>query len=124
MGKQKSHLFIIVLIWSLIVMFQTTVLKANNVSLPIQEIFQEHSSWCWAACTSAIMKYYGYPGVQCEIVNSVKELNECCGNTEFYWNHTCNTGQNLEGIQPFLSQYGVGSVIIDSHLEKHFCCSN
>ena|GEM_PF-2892245 len=118
MGKQKSHLFIIVLIWSLIVMFQTTVLKANNVSLPIQEIFQEHSSWCWAACTSPIMKYYGYPGVQCEIVNSVKELNECCGNSEFYWNHTCNTGQNLEGIQPFLSQYGVGSVIIDSHLEK------
>ncbi len=118
MGKQKSCLYIVVLILSLIMFSQASVLKANNVSLPIQQTFQEHSSWCWAACTSAIMKYYGYPGIQCEIVNSIKALNECCGNSEFNWNHPCNTGQNLEGIQPYLSQYGVGSVIIDSYLEK------
>lgn len=51
---------------------------------------QEHDNWCWAASSQAVLKAYGKTAPQCDIANWRNNRGDCCGSTEFSWNHGCN----------------------------------
>jgi len=51
--------------------------------LPVEEVFQEQSQWCWAASGQAILTYYGKSISQCELVELARQKNvwgddRCC----------------------------------------------
>jgi hypothetical protein len=53
--------------------------------LPIPEVIQSESNWCWAACSRGIMMYYGVDWSQCEIAHVVRAckewgIDDCCLN--------------------------------------------
>jgi hypothetical protein len=42
-------------------------LNAQDLVLKVLDIRQEQTNWCWAASSSCVLDYYGYPQEQCEI---------------------------------------------------------
>jgi hypothetical protein len=40
---------------------------------------QQQTNWCWAASTQMVVQYFGNPISQCQVVNTVKGLTNCCG---------------------------------------------
>jgi len=81
--------------------------------LDVPERIQEHSQWCWAGSSRAVLNYYGQTPTQCQIANWAWGRGDCCGNTDFYWNHACNQPNSMFGaagsLQDILSHWGVNS---------------
>lgn len=73
----------------------------HSINLP--SVVQEKSNWCWAACSCAIIEYYGGNVDQEDFVYSV------LGNTN-------NKGVDMPEIQRGLSNYSIGSTYIKDTL--------
>jgi hypothetical protein len=89
-------------------------LSSADEVLYAPESIQEHSQWCWAGSSQAVLQHFGTYVEQCEIANWAWGRTDCCGNTDFdwdntdcnYWNYMYGTSGSLQGI---LSNWGVGS---------------
>jgi hypothetical protein len=81
----------------------------KTLSVPL--VTQEHSQWCWAGSSKAVLNYYSKTPSQCQIVNWAYGLNYACGNTTFNWNSNANQPNSMYGssgsVQNILSHWGV-----------------
>lgn len=81
--------------------------RALNVPL----VTQEHSQWCWAGSSKALLSFYNHNPSQCQIVNWAYGLNYACGNTNFNWNSNANQPNSMYGsggsVQNILAHWGV-----------------
>ncbi|HYD81781.1 MAG TPA: C39 family peptidase [Paucimonas sp.] len=81
--------------------------------LSVPTIIQEHSNWCWAGSSKAVLHFYAKYPSQCQIVNWAYGINYACGNTDFYWNSTANTPNAMYGtngsLQSILNAWGVSN---------------
>jgi hypothetical protein len=84
---------------------------AQYRQLNVPLVTQEHSEWCWAGSSKAVLNYYSRTPSQCQIVNWAYGLNYACGNTTFNWNSYANRPNSLYGtsgsVQNILSAWGV-----------------
>lgn len=83
----------LVLALALPVAFAANSYKNLNVLTTIQE----HSNWCWAASSKAVINYYKTPPTQCAIVNWAFGINYACGNSVFNWSSNANQPNALYG---------------------------
>lgn len=83
----------------------------RTLSVPLTT--QEHSNWCWAASSKAVLSYYQKTPSQCQIVNWAFGLNYACGNTNFNWSSYANQPNNMYGtngsVQNILNAWGVSN---------------
>ncbi len=81
----------------------------RNLSVPL--VTQEHSQWCWAGSSKAILNDYNKNPSQCQIVNWAFGLNYACGNGTFDWNSYANRPNSMYGssgsVQNILKYWGV-----------------
>lgn len=77
---------------------------------------QEHSNWCWDASCQMCFTNYSKNYSQCSIANYTFGRSDCCGNSTFYWNHTCNQGGTVSNMTSVLSAGGVSSSATYSYL--------
>jgi hypothetical protein len=84
---------------------------AQGRTLNIPLVVQEHSQWCWAGSSKAVLNYYAKTPSQCQIVNWAYGLNYACGNTSFNWNSGANQPNSMYGtagsVQNILKHWGV-----------------
>ncbi len=80
-------------------------------TLNVPLVTQEHSQWCWAGSSKAVLSYYAKTPSQCQIVNWAYGLNYACGNTTFNWNSYANQPNSMYGsggsVQNILRNWGV-----------------
>ncbi len=98
---------------------QIASISSGKVSINIASRKQEQSAWCWAACSQAILEYYGKEYSQCEIVNWVLEQRgiqaDACENPD--QNNISNVENNTPGsLQDILSINGIDTTITDNNL--------
>jgi len=90
-----------------------TDLQAQGNYLNVSERSQEHSNWCWAGVSQCILYFKGSYPSQCSIVNYAWGRNDCCGNYNFNWSHSCNQPNGMYGgngtIEDILSNWGLNS---------------
>lgn len=104
-------------------------------TLYVPLVTQEHSQWCWAGSSKAVLNYYNKMPSQCQIVNWAYGINYACGNTDFWWNSNANQPNSMYGsngsVQNILSAWGVpntaynwasswGSVMADINANRPF----
>src|SRR6476659_5384943 len=56
---------------------------STGAEIPFQVQFVAQTSWCWAAVTLSVARYYNTPTSwrsQCQLVNNVLNKGTCCGN--------------------------------------------
>lgn len=103
-----------------LVMSPASILADAVLSVP--ETFQEHSQWCWAGSADGVLSYYGNAQVQCAMANFAWSRNDCCGNSNFHWNHPCNQPNYMFGVpgslQSILNNWGVPSTPVYRHLSQ------
>ncbi|UXI70196.1 C39 family peptidase [Tahibacter amnicola] len=75
----------------------TGAVAADKV-LNVYQTNQEHSNWCWAATSVAVLNFYGKYPSQCQVVNWARGINYACGNTTFNWNNTANQPNSMYGV--------------------------
>lgn len=84
--------------------------SASWRQLNVPETIQEHSNWCWAGTSKAILDYYGAGTDQCRIVNWAFGINYACGNGDFNWNSYANQPNAVYGtggsVQNILQSWG------------------
>jgi hypothetical protein len=86
-----------------------SVSHADYVISNVPEIFQEHRNWSWAASSRSILNYYDRDATQCAIANYSFSRSDCCGNSTFYWSHSCNSDNYLcadRGMDEVLINFG------------------
>lgn len=112
MKKQNTRLILFFCTF-LIIGFAFVSAYAASVSIAVPERAQEHSEWCWAGSSKAVLDYYGTSITQCTIANWAWSRSDCCGNTDFNWSHSCNQPNYMYGtsgsLQGILSHWGVNS---------------
>jgi chitodextrinase len=82
----------------------------TQLNVPLE--IQEHSNWCWATSSQAVLSYYGKSVTQCSIASYTFypwDPPACCGNSTFYWSDTCNSGNTLSGDSNVLAWQNVNS---------------
>jgi hypothetical protein len=106
-------------------LFLALATDCASMPLPVPVKIQEHSQWCWAATSSAVLEYYGTPIAQCSIANYSSRLDSCCGNYTFEWDNACNNpnylgghGLNSGDIQDILQHWGVYSTYTRSTIPQ------
>jgi hypothetical protein len=109
--------------------FSMPGLASADSVLYIPERIQEHSQWCWAGSSQAVLEHYGTRVEQCVIANYAWGRSDCCGNTDFDWANTdCNywnymwgdsaNGTPNGGLQGILTHWGVNSTVVGTYLSK------
>ena len=87
-------------------------------TLNVPLVTQEHSQWCWAGSSKAVLNYYGQSPSQCQIVNWAFGLNYACGNSTFNWNSYANQPNSMYGsngsVQNILRAWGVANTAYNS----------
>jgi hypothetical protein len=90
--------------------------KTLNVPLTTQE----HSQWCWAGSSKAVLNFYNKTPSQCQIVNWALGINYACGNGNFDWNSRANQPNNMNGsngsVQNILGAWGVPNTALSNYL--------
>jgi hypothetical protein len=90
----------------------------RTLSVPLTT--QQHSQWCWAASSSAVLNYFGQAKQQCDIVNWAFGINYACGSSYFNWNSYANQPNNIFGgggsVQGILYNGGVNSLAVNDYL--------
>ncbi|WP_434633829.1 C39 family peptidase [Chromobacterium sp. CV08] len=90
--------------------------KVLNVPLTVQE----HSQWCWAGSSKAVLGLYNKTPSQCAIVNWAFGINYACGNSNFNWNSQANSPNNMFGgngsLQGILKNWGVPNIAVNDYL--------
>ncbi len=76
----------------------------NVLAVPF--VAQQTNVWCWAAVSEMILRYYGNPVAQCQILSAWYQ-GDCCT-----FASACRTTASIAGIQQTLSAYGVGSAYL------------
>ncbi len=122
MNKIRSYGTIIQLI-VLLGFLSTSDCLADSV-LSVPEKIQEHSLWCWAGSSQAVLAYYKgeqYPS-QCRIANWAWGRTDCCGNSVFKWKSGCNQSNYMYGtdgsLKSVLENWGVLSNSLDTYLDQ------
>lgn len=82
----------------------TSAISDTNLDVPLT--IQEHSNWCWAASCGAVLSYYNKSVSQCDVA-SYAFNSQCCGNSTFNWNSSCNLPNTLSGMEMVLNHWGV-----------------
>jgi hypothetical protein len=110
MKKRSSYILKRILSAILLSLFFSSSSFADAV-LSVPERFQEHSQWCWAGSAKGVLDYYGHVVAQCTMANWSWSRSDCCGNTDFNWDHACNQPNNMfgTGLQGILTHWGVNS---------------
>jgi hypothetical protein len=89
-------------------------------TLNVPLVTQEHSQWCWAGSSKAVLNYYNRTPSQCQIVNWAYGISYACGNTTFNWNSYANRPNNMYGtsgsVQNILAAWGVPNTAINNYL--------
>ena len=113
-----SRIGIVIGIFLLLVLIDSCF-GQTTLTLNVLSNTQEHSEWCWAASSKAVLDYYSHPQSQCSIANWAWNRSDCCGNEEFVWDHPCNKPIYTFGtpsVQAILSNWGVNSSASSSAL--------
>lgn len=101
----------VVLSASLLAMLPSAFAQWRTLNVPL--VTQEHSEWCWAGSTKAILNYYGQTPSQCQIVNWAYGLNYACDNSVFEWSSSANQPNYMYGsngsVQNILKNWGVSN---------------
>lgn len=96
----------------------TAIAQEQILNVPLTT--QQHSQWCWAASSTAVLNYHGQADQQCSIANWAFGINYACGNSNFNWNSYANQPNNIFGsngsVQGILSAYGVSSLAVSNYL--------
>lgn len=96
---------------SLLAVLPSAFAQWKTLNVPL--VTQEHSEWCWAGTTKAVLNFYGQTPSQCQIVNWAYGLNYACGNSVFEWNSPANQPNNMYGsngsVQNILKNWGVNN---------------
>jgi hypothetical protein len=120
MKKTYKILFMLIGLFSIIFGFTQTGM--GDVLLEVPERIQEHSQWCWAGTSQAVLEYYGPVVNQCDIANWAWSRSDCCGNSTFNWSHACNQPNYMYGtsgsLQGILAHWGVNSNASATYLSK------
>ena len=99
-----------------------SVSHADYIINNVPERIQEHSNWCWDASSQSMLYYYEHTPSQCAIANYAFSRSDCCGNSTFYWNHSCNSGNYLcigRGMDDVLNNFGpVSSYCYENYLPE------
>ena len=94
---------------SLLLAFQSAYAQSRTLNIPL--VTQEHSQWCWAGSSKAVLNFYLQNPSQCQIVNWAFGLNYACGNTNFNWSSNANQPNNMYGsngsVQNILKAWNV-----------------
>ena len=106
--KRKTNIFIC-LIFFIVLFTATGISNAAYLLLPVPYTQQEHSNWCWAGSSKAIINYYGLGANECDMANYSFGRGDCCGNTTFNWSSSCNSGNDFVPIQNVLTRYGIAN---------------
>ena len=110
--RANRTLFILITILSVFLGGARSGMAADAL-LGVPETAQEHSQWCWAGSSKAVLDYYGAAVTQCEIANYAWGRSDCCGNSTFKWNSVCNEPNSMYGasgsLQDILTNWGVAS---------------
>ncbi len=83
--------------------------SAQAQVLKVNPIIQEYDQWCWAACSKAILDYYGFVHRQCEIAEYTRTRAtfadfgrvNCCTNAIQgcnYWNYNYYFDGSIQDI--------------------------
>ena len=109
MGEKKLSVIgvIFVLGLGLFVAFPREV-ENEDKFLNVPGTKQEQSSWCWAACSSAVLSYFGKTIKQCYIADFAWARKDCCPKTV-----ACNKDNSL-----YLKKRGVKDVL------EHWCVNS
>jgi len=115
---EKRNIFLRIWIISIILHISlcAAIYSADN-TLPVPNIPQEHSKWCWAACSKAVLDYYGSVHTQCEIANFAitdkghdekgHAVTSCCGNATYDWQPPSQGFQCNTSINPYHHYWSV-----------------
>jgi hypothetical protein len=125
---------------ALLLMAVVTLALAATVVLdfPENNPEQEHSQWCWAGSSQAILAYYGTNVSQCAIANyasgypGVAGRPDCCTPSGYsdgdnvsagcnYWNYmwgSSSWGVSGGSLQGILSHWGVSSTTVNRNLSQ------
>ena len=91
-------------------LLSTSAAFASWRQLNVPVTIQEHSNWCWAGSSKAVLNYYGTGADQCSVVNWAFGINYACGNGDFNWNSNANQPNSLYGtngsVQSILQSWG------------------
>lgn len=79
----------------------------GNVSLPVPQIAQEQTQWCWAACADMVVHYYGNTAArQCEFANWLFGQSNCCASPG---SSACNRPCQINDVSRVFSRWGIRS---------------
>ena len=101
-------------------LFLGITITANAQILPVPEITQEQSEWCWVGVSKCVLDFYGYPHRQCEIAEYTRSVSTwhsfgtvpCCQSSSTpgwgcnYWNYNWYSAQPKGTIQDILVHFG------------------
>jgi len=119
--RYKVHTSKRILLAALVLLLFPSTGFADGV-LSVPETFQEHREWCWAGSSKAVLDYYssastncGAVVTQCTIANWAWSRSDCCGNSDFNWNHTCNQSNAMYGTSGSLEAILVNWSVPTTH---------
>ena len=119
---RKANRILFSLIGLLSILFTLAPICTADVTVEVPEKSQEHSLWCWAGTSQAVLEYYGAVVSQCDIANWAWSREDCCGNSDFNWDHACNQRNSMSGaggsLQAILANWGVNSNSLSTYLAK------
>ncbi|MCD0492172.1 hypothetical protein B0T37_09235 [Chromobacterium violaceum] len=94
--------------------------QADSKVLNVPLTTQEHSQWCWAGSSKAVLGLYNKTPTQCAIVNWAFGINYACGNSNFNWNSYANQPNDMFGsngsLQGILKNWGVPNTAVYDYL--------
>ncbi|MCP4217299.1 MAG: hypothetical protein GY765_21830, partial [bacterium] len=93
--KKNSLLLKLVLFCFVLSLLGSASLLQADKTLDLQTRTQEHSNWCWSACSQSILYHFGQYPTQCAIANYAWGRYDCCNNYDFYWRHNCNQSNQI-----------------------------
>lgn len=93
--------------------------------LDVPEVIQEYDQWCWAGTSCAILKYYGYNYLQCEIAEYTRLTAtfhdfgdvDCCVDATLgcnYWNYNYGYDGSIQMIlidMGGIDNYGIATYL-------------
>jgi hypothetical protein len=106
--------------------------EGYDATLGFPEKTQEHSEWCWAGSSQAVLEYYGSIQTQCAIANFASGKTTCCDASGFsdhdddisycnYWDYMWGGspwGVANGDLQGILANWGVNSSAVGSYLSQ------
>lgn len=106
--KKRCH-------FTLLILFLLNATAAYATTLNVSQKYQEETQWCWAACSEAILEYYGTSKTQTEIAEYGTE-----GVNTWNWLYGSTPGDPpRNGVDLILDYYGsISSDPLDRYLSQ------